>query len=942
MHRPFLAALVLSALASWLAGPAHDPEERIQALDRRIRANPTHAALYLERGEVHRQLRNFRAAVSDFERATRLDGRLHTAHFLRAITLLQDGHPGPALAASDMFLALQPRHGAGLLTRARALARLRRHEQAATEYDAALPLLSPRRPQHYLERARAWADAGRIDRALAGLDEAYAELGSIVSLAQLAVELAPERGGPEAAFRHLGDRPRAPPDLPLPLATERTHVASATRTVLVPEGAVWRYLDDGSDQGTAWSAPSFDDSTWASGPAQLGYGDGDEATVVSFGPNSEAKFFTTYFRHTFQVPNPAQVQRLRMRLLRDDGAMVYLNGTELARSNMPGGAIGYTTPAAATISSTAESIFDPFSVDPALLQPGTNVFAVEVHQRSSSSSDISFDLELVASDGPALVVRGPYLQSGTQTSAVLRWSTDIAVPSAVWIGTAPGYLSLAASAPTPTTVHEVQVTGLAPGELSFYGVGDGQTILAGDDADHRFTTHPLPSTTDPTRVWVIGDSGTANHEAKAVRDAYFAYAGGSDTDVWLMLGDNAYEDGAEGEYQVAVFEMFSELLRNTFLWPTIGNHDVLSAVSATESGVYYDMFTLPRQAEAGGLASGTEAYYSFDYADIHFICLNSHDIDRGAAGAMMAWLAADLAATTEKWTIAYWHHPPYSKGSHDSDVIEDSGGRMKDMREIALPILEAAGVDLVLCGHSHSYERSYLLDGHYGKSTELTPAMILDLGNGNEASDGAYAKPTAGMAPHEGAIYAVAGCSGQTESGPLNHPAMYVSLVTLGSLVLDIDGDRLDGRFLDHLGNVLDAFTILKGVPRTLTRVEPRISETQGGVQDLRIDVGPSGAGLAYVIAGSLGTEPGFLLGSVQVPLNADPYFSFTLTLANSAVYQGTFGFLDAAGLASAAIHLPPLNDPAFVGLELYHAAILFDSLNWISATNTVKLILDP
>lgn len=112
---------------------------------------------------------------------------------------------------------------------------------------------------------------------------------------------------------------------------------------LIPLGAVWRYLDDGSNQGTAWRETNYNDFAWSSGPAQLGYGDGDEATLVNSGPNPNDRFITTYFRRTFVVSDPASIARLNVRLLRDDGAVVHLNGTEVYRSNLPGGTIGYRT-----------------------------------------------------------------------------------------------------------------------------------------------------------------------------------------------------------------------------------------------------------------------------------------------------------------------------------------------------------------------------------------------------------------------------------------------------------------------------------------------------------------------------------------------------------------------------------------------------------------------
>jgi hypothetical protein len=173
----------------------------------------------------------------------------------------------------------------------------------------------------------------------------------------------------------------------------------------IPRGSVWRYRDDGSDQGTAWQAVAFDDSSWTSGPAQLGYGDGDETTVVSFGPDPFNKFITTYFRRHFIVTNAAQWASVAVRLLRDDGAVVYLNGTEIARQNMPAGPIDYQTLAVVAVNPPEESAFFEQPVPRTLLVSGQNTIAVEVHQVNPSSSDVSFDLELVgtAATRPTIV-----------------------------------------------------------------------------------------------------------------------------------------------------------------------------------------------------------------------------------------------------------------------------------------------------------------------------------------------------------------------------------------------------------------------------------------------------------------------------------------------------------------------------------------------------------
>ena len=399
------------------------------------------------------------------------------------------------------------------------------------------------------------------------------------------------------------------------------------------------------------------------------------------------------------------------------------------------------------------------------------------------------------------VTRGPYLQTATPTSVVVKWRTDVPTDSQVSYGTLLGHLTKQVADTTVATEHEIRLTGLSPDTTYYYAIGSTVQILAGDDAEHFFDTAPTPGTGIPVRVWVIGDSGTANDNARAVRDAYRGFNGNAYTDVWLMLGDNAYSDGTDSQYQKAVFDMYPSILRQTPLWPTLGNHDGNSADSDTQTGPYYDIFTLPRLGEAGGVASGTEAYYAFDYANIHFICLDSHDSDRSPGGAMLTWLENDLAATTQKWIIAYWHHPPYSKGSHDSD----SSGTLTQMRENVLPILESYGVDLVLSGHSHSYERSFQIHGQYGHSDMYSESEhLIDGGDGRVDGDGAYSKDTVG------AVYVVAGSSGKTSGGSLNHRVMYLSLNQLGSLVLDIAGDRLDLNFIDAVGSVRDYVTMLK------------------------------------------------------------------------------------------------------------------------------------
>ena len=170
--------------------------------------------------------------------------------------------------------------------------------------------------------------------------------------------------------------------------------ANASEEVVVPRGSAWKYFDAGTDLGTAWSGFGFDDSTWSSGAGRLGYGGDGEVTEISYGPDSSNKHITAYFRHTFIADDASNYKNLRLSIARDDGAVVYLNGNEVARSNMPSGEISFITFSSNTASGSDETTFFDYFIDSSLLNNGTNVLAVEIHQTEIDSSDLGFDLEL--------------------------------------------------------------------------------------------------------------------------------------------------------------------------------------------------------------------------------------------------------------------------------------------------------------------------------------------------------------------------------------------------------------------------------------------------------------------------------------------------------------------------------------------------------------------
>lgn len=176
---------------------------------------------------------------------------------------------------------------------------------------------------------------------------------------------------------------------PPPPTTQQTYVDGSS--------ASWTYWDNGN-LAAGWQGPAFDDGGWAQGSAEFGYGDGDEATVVSWGPSASAKHITAYFRTRFTIDTVPDT--LVVTMVVDDGAVVHLNGVEAARDNMPIGPVTATTRAATNRDGQAERALRSFTLDPDLLVPGTNTLAIEVHQSSSSSSDLSLDADLVGSSTP--------------------------------------------------------------------------------------------------------------------------------------------------------------------------------------------------------------------------------------------------------------------------------------------------------------------------------------------------------------------------------------------------------------------------------------------------------------------------------------------------------------------------------------------------------------
>jgi hypothetical protein len=424
---------------------------------------------------------------------------------------------------------------------------------------------------------------------------------------------------------------------------------------------------------------------------------------------------------------------------------------------------------------------------------------------------------------PVRLIRGPYLQVASSTGIMVRWRTDVSARSKVSYGTVPGKLDQSVVDNTILTEHKVRLTGLKPLTKYYYAIGGLKDTLQGN-ADNYFTTLPEPGKTGHYTVAVLGDCGDNSINQRHVKEQMLKYIGKNDINAWLLLGDNAYQDGTDSEYQSKFFNIYKDdLLKKYALFPTPGNHDYhdsdYTAVRAQETHetAYFQNFSMPTEGESGGTPSHNQAFYSFDVGNIHFISLDSYGKEDKAyrlydtVGPQVQWIKKDLAANKNKgWVIAFWHHPPYTMGSHNSD----KEGELIQIREEFIGVLESAGVNLVLNGHSHDYERSRLMRGHYG------PEQSFDAKKHNLSTSSGKNDGSKNSAPYiiskdknVGTVYVVSGSAGKLggQQTAFPHNAMYYSDADHGgACILDVRDNRLELKWICADGEIRDQFTIVK------------------------------------------------------------------------------------------------------------------------------------
>ncbi|WP_435354182.1 metallophosphoesterase [Emticicia sp. SJ17W-69] len=497
------------------------------------------------------------------------------------------------------------------------------------------------------------------------------------------------------------------------------------------------------------------------------------------------------------------------------------------------------------------------------------------------------------------LIRGPYLQQLSQNDVIIRWRTDVPTTSLVnfWKRTPNPNMPIDVKIEfdkTLTQEHILKLTNLEVNTRYFYAVGTDKIILA-TGKDFYFTTAPSPTDKRPINIWAMGDFGDNSTEVyiknqTAVRDQYLKNKANY-TDLWLWLGDNAYCCGTDVEYQKQIFDFYgSNILGNTAIFPSPGNHEYYETTTGQVDRKinYFDIISVPNKGEMGGVSSNTKAYYSYNYGNIHFISLDSYGLDEGKyrfyqpASTQYQWLMKDLASNTSLWTIIFFHHPPYTKRSHDSNAEEE----LRLTRENLVPIFDKYKVDLVLSGHSHVYERSFLIKGHTGHSMTFDPRIHVVQNVNGKYDKNIGSRPI--INKDEGTVYCVVGSAGRLDwNGDTEpHPTSVYSNYTIGgSLLLTIDNNRLDARWVCADGVVRDNFSIFKNVnkieKKTIEYGEKiRLNASWNGTQEWSngarnqefIEISPRKDTIITVI-----DSLGFLKDNFQILVSPQPIISTEL-----------------------------------------------------------------
>lgn len=381
------------------------------------------------------------------------------------------------------------------------------------------------------------------------------------------------------------------------------------------------------------------------------------------------------------------------------------------------------------------------------------------------------------------LTRSPSVWLRTQTSVTIAWQTDIPSSGTVLFGPTPGLGSSCSHAGTVAD-HAVLVDGLDPGSTYYYRVVS--------DSDTLCLTEPVataPNGDAPFRFLAFGDIGAATLEQYEVASRIDSLG----ADLAILTGDIIYEAGEAANFTPQYFDVYRSTIARIPFYPCLGNHDLLTS----NGQAYLQAFYLPVNS-----ATGTERYYSFDYANAHFAAIEVTVENVPPDPTMLAWLDQDLASSSKLWKFVYFHVPALSNaGGHGGDPV---------IQAALDPILEARGVDVVFQGHNHFYTRTYPTMG-------TTPVA--------QSQEPNYRNPGA-------PIYIVTGGGGRSlyPLGPFA-PFEAFSKSTFHVTSVDVDGNTLALRAIERDGTVMDSITLTKEAPVAVALLDYTSQSDPDGVR---------------------------------------------------------------------------------------------------------------
>ncbi len=420
------------------------------------------------------------------------------------------------------------------------------------------------------------------------------------------------------------------------------------------------------------------------------------------------------------------------------------------------------------------------------------------------------------------ITRGPYFQMTSSHATRIRFRTDLDCKPSILIGKSANVLTRTIKQTVSTKEHELSIDSLTSNTRYYYKIITPTQTLG--DSTYFFQTAPLKGAKNKFSFWSTGDMYPGQQQLDVV-SGFKKFIGNNFTNLYITVGDNVYSGASDADFQANFFQVYQQILKQSATFPAVGNHDYdYSSQKQDDPNIaYFQNFSLPQKAELGGIASNKEAYYSFDYGNVHFICLDSHAYGEDNirlwenTSTQLNWLENDLKNNTQDWTVIYFHYPPYTKGSYDSDNNTGFNLPIFSLRNLLVPIFDKYQVDLVLTGHSHIYERSKPLKGHTGTSDTFDPNKHNPQSSSGkyDGSDNSCPYLFLNNSSQNGTLYVVNGVGGGTKparpDGP--HKAMYYSNANInGSFYVEVENNRLDAKFLDTNGEILDKFTVFKNL----------------------------------------------------------------------------------------------------------------------------------